>query len=186
MSASDRVVASGGGSARAEKPTLKQRAKEEAIRFLIMFLYLWVFLGILSLYERVLMRQAGVNFTSQTLAVVNALVLGKVMLVVEDLRPARWMPPEPLLNPSLFEAAVLAAVFIVFHELEEGILGLLHGDSLAASLPAVGGGGVIGVVLVAIILFVVLIPYILFRNIGRAIGFARMKALVLGPTAKHA
>jgi hypothetical protein len=172
--------------ATAPEPTLKQRAAEEAVRFLIMFFYLWVFLGILSLHERILLRQEGIGWTTQTLAVVNALVLGKVMLLVEDLRPARWLPPNPLLYPTLFEAAVMALVFIIFHEIEEVLLGVLHGDTLAASVPAVGGGGLIGALLIAIILFVILVPYLLFRNISRFIGMEQMKQLLLGRHIAHA
>jgi hypothetical protein len=41
------------------------------------------------------------------------------MLVVNDLRPARWMRPHPLLYLVLFESAVLAVVFILFHEVKE-------------------------------------------------------------------
>ncbi|MBV8913835.1 MAG: hypothetical protein JOZ05_12445 [Acetobacteraceae bacterium] len=160
--------------------TLKRRAAEAMVRFLIMFIYLWVFLGMLSLHERVVLRQEGIGWTAQTLAVVNAFVLGKVMLVVEDLRPARWMPPDPLLYPTLFEAAVMAVVFIAFHEVEEIVLGVLHGGTLGSSVPVVGGGGFVGLLLIGTILFVVLIPYLLVRNIGRVIGMPRMKQLLLG------
>jgi hypothetical protein len=164
---------------------LKERAMDEARRFITMFVYLWVILGVFSLHERVILRQEGIGWTSQTLAVVNALVLAKVMLLVEDLRPARWLPPQPLLFPTLFEAGSLTVVFIVFHELEAVIIGLVHGKDWAQSIPAIGGGGIAGLLCISIILFVALVPYIMFRNIGRAIGPERLAKLLLGSAAKN-
>ena len=166
-----------------ERRTLKDRAIEEVRSFFAMFLYLWIFLGMLSLHERVILRQHGVGWTAQTLAVVNALVLAKVMLVVNDLRPARWMRPHPLLYPVLFDSAVLAVVFILFHEVEEIVVGLIAGESVRASIPVVGGGGAAGVVFVAAIIFVVLIPYLLFQKLAFAMGRKKMVELVFGHTA---
>ena len=163
---------------------LKQRATEEGKRFLLMFVYLWVFFGVFSLHSRIILRQEGIGVGSQTLAVVNALVLGKVMLVAEDLRPARRLPSRPLIYPILGESAVMTVIFIAFHMLEQIVVGLIGGKDLRDSVTPIGGGGILGVVLVAVILFVVLLPYLGFSNVNRALEPGRLHTLLFGVPRK--
>jgi hypothetical protein len=111
----------------------------------------------------------------------NALVLGKVALVVEDLRLGTRIKAEPLIYPIVFEAFILAVLFIAMHVLESVIGGWLHGEALAASIPAVGGGGLAGVVFAGLSFFVAMIPFCAFRQITLAIGWGRMRALLFGP-----
>src|SRR6266550_8367749 len=53
-----------------------------------------------------------------------------------------------------------------------------------ASIPAIGGGGLAGVVCVAVILFVALIPFFAFRNVSRELGPGRLNAMLFGTTTK--
>jgi hypothetical protein len=101
---------------------------------------------------------------------INALVLAKVMLVAEDLRLDRGLRGQPLAYAAAGEAALLAIVFIVFHVLERLAVGLWHGSTLADSVPAIGGGGFADLISVAAMMFVMLIPYFAFRDLGRALG----------------
>jgi hypothetical protein len=71
-------------------------------------------------------------------------------------------------------------LFICFHIAEEVVIGLVHGQSLAASVPAIGGGGVAGLVCVAVIVFIALIPFFGFRDLSRALGSERMRTLLFG------
>jgi hypothetical protein len=88
------------------------------------------------------------------------------------------MRRQPLACAALGEAALSAIVFIIFHILESLAAGLLHGSTLAAGVPAFGGGGLAGLVTVATIMFVVLIPYFAFRDIGRVLGQGELRRLL--------
>ncbi|HTR17294.1 MAG TPA: hypothetical protein VMI52_09700 [Acetobacteraceae bacterium] len=134
--------------------------------------------GLLALHESILRRQMGLGYQMQGFAAINALVLAKVMLVAEDLNLGGEMRGRALIYGVLWEAAMFAIVFIVFHVLEELVVGLLHGSTLAQSVPAIGGGGFIGLLTVAVILFVALIPYFAFRDITRVLGREKMRALL--------
>lgn len=168
----------GGEHGQALAARLKERAFKEIKRFVVLFLYLWVLFGLFALHERIVLRQEGINFTAQGFALVNALVLAKVMLVAEGFNLSRWLNSRPLIYPILHDAFLFAALFIAFHVVEDMVIGLLHGESIRASIPVIGGGGVAGLLCVAIILFVTLIPYFAVKNLNLALGPGRLKALL--------
>ncbi|MFO1067625.1 MAG: hypothetical protein U1E14_03790 [Geminicoccaceae bacterium] len=102
------------------------------------------------------------------------------MLVAEDLNLGGWLKARPLIWPVLHEALLFALVFIAVHYLEHILIGWLHGESLRASVPAVGGGGLPGLLSTAVLMFVALIPFFAFRDVNRALGDNRLVAMVLG------
>jgi hypothetical protein len=160
-----------------------QRVFEEWKRFLLMALYLWVIFGLFALYQNILLRQHGIDYEMHGFALFNALVLGKVMLVAENMRLARWLPRRPLIYRILFEGFLFSMLFTAFHVLEKLITGLVQGKEAAESVPAIGGGGVPGLASVALILFVMLIPFFAFRNVSRELGRNRLEAMVFGGDA---
>ena len=81
---------------------LKERAIHEVVQFLIMFLYLFVLFGLFSIHESIILEQHNLDFTRYGFALVNGLILAKVMLVAEDLRLGRRFKGSPLIYPVLF------------------------------------------------------------------------------------
>jgi len=106
------------------------------------------------------------------------------MLVAEDLNLGARLQPRPLIYPIVTEALLLTVLFICFHVLEKVVIGLFAGETVAASVPSIGGGGLMGVVCVGLILFVSLIPYFAFRRVTREIGADRMREMLLGPSTR--
>ena len=157
---------------------IKERAVEEFRRFLILFLYLWVLFGLFVLNEAVIYRQRGFNFAFQGFAILNALVLAKVMLVIEDVELARWLKGRPVAWTILFEATVCTVLFLCFHVLERLVVGGFYDAGIEASLPSIGGGGFLGLMIVSLIIFISLLPFFAFKNVVRAIGTDRMKEIL--------
>jgi hypothetical protein len=119
-------------------------------------------------------------FAAQGFSLVNALVLGKVMLIAEDLKIGRRLRPSPLIYPILADSIIFAVLFIIFHVVEHVIIGLLQGKTVAASVPVIGGGGLAGLVSVAVIYFVALTPFFALKHLGRELGEGRLKAMLFG------
>lgn len=158
--------------------TVRQRVAAEVRRFAVMFLYLWILFGLFVLNERIILRQEGVGFASQGFAVFNALVLAKVMLVAETLNLGDRFRRGPLVYTILCQSFLFSILFISFHIVEKVVLGLVKGESLAASVPGIGGGGLAGVVCVGVILFVALTPFFAFRELSRVLGPGRLNAML--------
>jgi hypothetical protein len=108
---------------------VKERLGHELRRFALMFLYLWALFLLFVLNERL------------------ALVLAKVMLVAEDLDLGRWLKRRPLIYPILHESLLLTALLIGFHVVEHLVIVLVKGETFAASIPHIGGGGLAGLAL---------------------------------------
>ena len=118
------------------------------------------------------------------LAFFNALMLAKVMLIAEDLKLGARIRASPLIFPILAESLLMAVLFIAFHVVEKMFLGLVHGETAATSVPHIGGGGFLGLLGVALILFVSLIPFFAFRRIGQELEPGHLNAMLFGERIK--
>ena len=107
----------------------------------MIFFYLWALLLLFLLNEDIILRKRGINFPAQGFALLNAFMLAKVMLLVEDLDLGRWLRRRPLVYPIIQELMFLAVLFICFHIVEHVAIGWFKGEALAASVPHIGGGG---------------------------------------------
>lgn len=175
---SDTGTATASSHATESPRTVRQRVVAETRRFVVMFLYLWVLFGLFVLNERIILRQQGIGFSSQGFAILNALVLAKVMLVAEGLDLGHWFRHRPLIYPILHQSLLFSILFICFHVAEGVMMGLFKSQSVATSVPVIGGGGLAGLITVAVILFVALIPFFAFREVSRALGSDRLNALL--------
>jgi hypothetical protein len=172
-----------GRHARIEKA--KEVAADQMRRFLIAAAYIFVLLSIFTLHEEIALRthdgeSKALPFAPHGFAIVNALVLGKVALVVEELRLGHRIKPQPLIWPILLESLILAVMFVAMHFAEHVVGGWIHGEALAKSVPAVGGGGAWGVFFATFSFFVAMIPFVGFRLITMQIGWPRMRAILFG------
>lgn len=176
------------GAAGSHRPRLekaKEIAADEMRRFLISAAYIFVILGLFTVHEEIALRTHGgmsqaIPFAPHGFAIVNALVLGKVAIVVEGLRLGHRVKPHPLIWPILLESLILAVMFIAMHYVEHLVGGWIHGESLAKSVPLVGGGGIWGVFFATFSFFVAMIPFVGFRQITLAVGWPRMREILFG------
>jgi len=145
-------------------------ATREFKQLAVIVLYLWVIFGIYVLCETVVLAKQHVNFLSHGLALINALALSKALLLGEDLDFANRFKGRPLIYPIVYKALAFAILLVAAHIGESMLIGLWHGESAARSLPLVGGGTLKGFVCVVALMFVSLIPFFAFREIGRVIG----------------
>ncbi len=168
-----------------EERSLKAKAVDEFRRFFVLFLYLWVLFGVFVLNQGVVMREHGINFPMLGFAFINALVFAKVMMLFEVFDPGRWLRARPLIYPILYETLLLTVLFLVAHVIEKTIEGMLRGKTFVDSVPAIGGGGLVGFLSITAILFIALIPFFGLRNLSVAMGEGRLYAMVFGqPSAE--
>jgi len=164
-----------------QKRSLKERASEEFRRFLVIFLYLWVVFGLLSIHKSIVLSQHHLDTEEHAFAIINAFVFAKVLLVGEELKLGTRFGHRPLIYPILYKCLVFTVVLIFFHIVESVAVGVWHGQTIAESLPPFLGWNPKGLLAVGVMCFVLLLPFFGFREVARVIGRRELRALLLEP-----
>jgi hypothetical protein len=161
---------------KSRRTAVKRKAYEATKEFLLIALYLWVIFGLFALYRALILGQ-GIPTLEKGLALINALVLGKVMLIAKELRLGETAHDAPLIYPTLLKSALFSVVLALFKILEEAVRGLFHGSSFQQSIADIGGGTWQGILCVATLLFVLLIPFFAFTELQRVLGDGKLQEL---------
>ncbi len=108
-------------------PGFKQKAKKELKDFLIISLYLAFFFSALVTYTILLLRKYDVSTLNYTFAIINALVIAKVILIGEMMSLGKHGETRPLYQSVFYKAVIFSLFVLAFHFLEEFIKRLVHG-----------------------------------------------------------
>jgi hypothetical protein len=164
---------------------VKHKILVEARKLFWIFLYLWALLGLFAIHKAIVMNEQNI-FYHQGFVIINAWLLAKVMLTAEMFHVADNLKDKPLIYPIVFKSAIFSVILISFYILEEVLLGMWHGKTLANSMPAIGGGSLEGILMVGIIMFVVLMPFFALREIGRDLGEDKLYELFFVRRTRYA
>lgn len=161
--------------------SLKKRAISEAKKFAIIAGYLWVLFVLFEIHRLTILR--GPNPVAPAgyrigFALINALVLGKIILIAEVFHFGEWPKDSPLVYSILFKSAAFSALLVCCDILEEVLVGIFHNKTIAQSIPTLGGGGLEGILLVGLMVFIVLIPFFSFREVARAVGEDELLSII--------
>lgn len=152
----------------------KQKAIHELVQFTGIFLYLAFFFCALATYTRLLKNESGALSLTYSFALINALVIAKVILVGEYVRLGKRHESKPLFFSALHKAFLFTLFVLAFHFVEETVKRLVHGgngrtafretrlDELSAR---------------TIIVFSVFIPLFAFRELRRVLGEDKFRDL---------
>jgi hypothetical protein len=150
------------------KPGIKQRAKHELKDFAITAGYLAVLFCAVSAYGTLLLRGYGETKTLNfTFAIINALVIGKVILIGEMMNIGKRAETRPLYQSVLLKSVIFGLFVFAFHLLEEFIKRLIHHKPNWTVLHEIKLDELIGR---SIIIFCAFIPLFAFRELRRVLG----------------
>ena len=155
---------------------IRAKGIAEGRNLLWIFSYLWVLLGLFSIHKSIVLNEPNLIY-HQGCAIINAFLLAKVMLTAEMFHVADHLNDRPLIYPIIFKSTVFSAILMSFYIIEEALVGIWHGKTASESIPDIGGGSFRGIVVVAVMMFVVLIPFFALKEIGRTIGDDKLHEL---------
>lgn len=164
-----------------EKRKVKTRATTELKKFVAIAAYLWILLSLFEIHRFVVLREFHLQSLSGYrlgFAAVNALIIGKAILIGEVFHLGERFSAKCVAFTTLFKSAVFAAFLVCFEIVEGVIVGLIHGKSVLASIPTLGGGGLEGMLLSGVMAFVVLIPLFLLMDMERVLGKDKLHSLI--------
>jgi len=160
---------------------LKQKAYHEFKEFIVIVLYLWLVFGLLLLYKSVILDEEHISYLANGIALVNALVLGKFVLIARALHLGDTAENAPLIYPTLLKSALFSILLAGCKILEEALVGFYHGKSFSESIADLGGGTLKGILTLSLILFVLLIPFFGFGELQRVLGEGKLAQLFFRP-----
>jgi len=155
----------------------KQKIIHEMTEYWINFVYLAVVFFTFTLYRRLILEEYQVSYLHHGIAVIEAAVLAKIILLGEGARIGRKHEDKPLILPTLHKTIVFAIWVIGFKVLEHMIGGLLRGKGLAGGfhdLISKDGYEILANGLVMISAFV---PFFAIKELGRVLGREKLHAL---------
>jgi hypothetical protein len=161
-----------------------RRTIHEFKMFALTFLYLYVILGVLILFKTAILHGHGVDFTPWGVAAVKAAILAKFMLIGHALKLGDSGKVGPLIWPTLYGAVTFMLLLVLLTIIEEIVVGLLHGRSVALSLGELSGSHLEETGAWIIILLLVMIPYFAFRVLAMSLGSERLMQMFFGDSAR--
>jgi hypothetical protein len=158
----------------ATAPGFKRKAAHGLKDFGWISLYLAIFFCALSTYAMLLLRKYEISYLNYTFAIVNALIIAKVILIGEWARLGRKAEAKPLYLAVLYKSFVFGLLVFGFHFLEEFIKRLIHGLPAGTVVRDTNFDDLIGR---SIIIFCAFVPLFAFRELGRVMGEDKLHAL---------
>ena len=153
-----------------KKAHLKEKAAEELKLFLLIFAYLFVFFGAFLTYRRLISHELGASYLRYGFALIEALVIAKVILIGKAIGLGKPVSGRPLIFSVLRSSVAYGALVAAFAVLEHVVEGLVHGKTLAASFAEFTSQGVDEILGRALIMFLAFLPLFAFWEVARQLG----------------
>ena len=113
---------------------MKQRVLSELKAFSIIALYLWVILGSFTVYRRLILAETGVTYLHYGIALVEALIIAKVILIGSLFGFSRRFDDKPLIVPVAYKSMLFAILVLLFGVIEHLVDGWIHHQGLWGGL----------------------------------------------------
>jgi hypothetical protein len=164
-----------------QKSSLKEKAAHEFEELLIIFVYLAFFFSALATYSMLLLEKFEISYFTYGAALINALVIAKVILIGEAAHLGKKAEAKPLLYSTVYKAFMFGVLVFAFHLLEEMIKRLVHGKDIVGAFHEIRLDDLLAR---SVIIFCTFIPLFGYRELRRVIGQDKFRDLVLhGRTA---
>jgi hypothetical protein len=160
--------------------TLKQKAKHELKELVVLSGYLAFFFCALATYRMLLLRDYHINSLTYAFALINALVVAKVIMIGELAHVGKRYEAGALFRSAVWKAFIFGLLVLVFHIIEEWIKQLFHGGDLAGAFREIHIDDLLGR---GLIIFCTFIPLFAFREIRRVVGDEKFQAMFFGSGA---
>ena len=161
-----------------KKSTLKEKAAEELKLMLVITAFLAaVFVSFLT-YRRLISREFGVTSFHYGVAIIEALIVAKVILIGKAIGIGGKPTRRALLMAALRDSVIYAVLVGIFAILEHIVEGLFHHKTLAESLQEFLDQGVYEILGRTLIVFVAFVPFFTLWELNRVLGERKLLDLL--------
>ena len=165
------------GSPDQQKKGWKEKIFHEMVEYWLNFIYLALVFAAFTQYRRLVLAAYDITYTNYWVAVIEALILAKIIMIGAVFRLGHGLERKPLIYPTLYKTVVFSFFVGVFTVIEHVIMGLWHGKGLMEGLADFLGKGVHELLAGSLVLFVALIPFFAVKELGRVLGEEKIRTL---------
>ncbi|MEF8730494.1 MAG: hypothetical protein V5B40_00780 [Candidatus Accumulibacter meliphilus] len=140
-------------------------------------IYLTLVFAAFTQYRRLVLAAHDISYTNYWIALVEAFILGKVIMIGSVLRIGRGLENMPLIFPALYKAVMFTLLVVVFTLCEHGLKGLWTGKGFGSGLLEFLGKGSHELLAGSLVILVALTPFFAIRELGRVVGTDKIWAL---------
>jgi hypothetical protein len=159
------------------KPNLKKRLAHELRSYVSTAAFLAIFFVSLATYRKLVLAEYHVSYFQYGYALVEALILAKIILLGEAMHVGERFRDRPLLVSILWKTLIFSAFTVLFMTVEHVLSALLHHRPPLEELSFSGAQGDEKLARLQLVL-VSFLPYFAFRELGRVIGEERMHEIL--------
>jgi hypothetical protein len=152
----------------------KQKIFHEMFEYWMNFFYLAIMFAAFMAYRRLILAAHDIIYTDYGIAVIEAAILAKVIMIGGVFRLGRGLEKKPLLLSTLYKTVVFILFVGAFKFIEHMIKGLSQGKGLMQGLADHFGKGHHELLANLLIMFVAFIPFFAFKELGRVLGEGRV------------
>lgn len=161
-----------------KKKGLKEKAAEELRLMLGITAFLAaVFVSFLT-YRRLISREFGVTSFHYGFAIIEALIVAKVILIGKAVGIGKRAAGRALFRKALRDSVIYAALVGAFAILEHVVEGLLHHETLVASFQKFLDQGAYEILGRTLIVFVAFVPFFTLWELDRVLGDRKLFELL--------
>jgi hypothetical protein len=156
-----------------KKGNWKEKIFHEMVEYWINVIYLTLVFAAFTQYRRFLLAAHDITYTNYWVAVIEALILAKVIMIGDAVRLGRGLERKPLIIPTLYKAVLITLFVGVFTVLEHAIEGLWTGTGfMGGIIDFIGKGHEL--LANSLVVFVAFIPFFGVKEFGRVLGQERI------------
>ncbi len=149
---------------------LKQKTIHELWELAWIFFYLAFFFCSLEIYSVLLLRDFHIKYLNLGFAIVNALVIAKVILLGEYAKVGRRYEQRPLVVSAAYKALLFVMLVFAFHLVEELLKQFLRKGHFAGTFAETHVDDLVGRY---VIVYCTFLPLFAFREARRILGQQR-------------
>jgi len=153
----------------------KKKAMHELVEFIGLSIYLAFFFCALATYSALLLHEYHVQYFMYSVALINAVVIAKVILIGEYAHLGRRSEKYSIVAAALAKAFLYSLLVLAFHFLEEAIKRIIHGEPFGTAFHDMHPAELLGR---SVLVFCTFVPLFAFREIRTALGESEFQNLV--------
>jgi hypothetical protein len=153
-----------------EKGGWRRRIFREMREYLVIFLYLALMFATFTQYRRLFLATYDIKYTNYGIAVIEAAILAKVVMIGHWFRIGRILEHKPLIYSTVFKSFAFSVFVVLFTLIEHMIKGLWKGEGLTGGLVEFFGRGAHELLAGYLVVFVAFLPFFAFRELERVLG----------------